>query len=341
VDYCGMDLHGRTCTAKVISEEGELVEETTIPSTEKAVRRWASGHEPMRVCIEASGISPWVSRVLGECGHEVVVANPRRVRLIAESSLKTDHVDAMILAQLGRMNPAFLCPVTHRSEETQMERAELRVRDALVQARASFIHTVRGLLRSFGVRLPRCNAECFAKRCAAVAMKERLQALVTPLIEAIAQLDERIAAMDQRVLELGEVHPVAERFQDIPGVGPLVALAYITTIEEPHRFRRSRDVGPYLGMRPRLRASGGQEHRGRITKEGDHQMRRLLVQAAHGMLRSRRECALKRWAEGLIPRIGKRKAVVALARKLAILMHHLWVSGESFEAFAQAKRHAA
>ena len=336
-----MDLHERTCTVVVIDDHGEVFEETTIASTIPAVRKWFSRREPMKVCMEASGLSPWVSRLVSECGHEVVVANPRRVRLIAESTLKNDHVDAATLARLVQASPALVSPVTHRSEATQVTRAHMRVRSALVEARAGFIHTVRGVVRSFGLRLPRTNAECFARRCAAAALPDELRNLVSPLLGAIGELDLHIAAMDALVETLGESHPVVEVFREIPGVGPVVALAYVTTIENPQRFRCSRDVGPYLGLRPRLRASGGTEYRGRITKEGDHDLRRLLVQAAHALLRSRTDCALRQWAERLIPRVGKRKAIVALARKLAIVMHHLWVTGQPFEPFPETAEKAA
>lgn len=172
-------------------------------------------------------------------------------------------------------------------------------------------------------------------------MRPELTDIVAPLLAAIRDLDERIAAMDTVVEQVGQGHAAVASFQEIPGVGPVVALGYVLSIEDPSRFRHSRDVPGYLGLRPRLRASGELVRRGRITKEGDPDLRRLLVQAAHGHLRSRTDTALKRWAEGLVPRIGKRKAIVALARKLAVLMHRLWRTGEVYEPFPEEVAKAA
>jgi transposase len=172
-------------------------------------------------------------------------------------------------------------------------------------------------------------------------MGPELAAIIAPLLVAIRDLNERIAAMDTVVERVGQGHAAVASLQEIPGIGPVVALGYVLSVEDPTRFRRSRDVPGYLGLRPRLRASGDVVRRGWITKEGDADVRRLLVQAAHAHLRSRTDTALKRWAEGLIPRIGKRKAIVALARKLAVLMHRLWLTGEAYQPFPEEVAKAA
>jgi transposase len=245
------------------------------------------------------------------------------------------------LAELARLRTKLRTLVWQRSETTQRQRGHLRVRRALVEARAGFIVTVRGLLRSFGVRVASCRSDRFAARCQATAIPPKLAEVMTPLLDAIHDLDARIATMDAVVEQVGHLYPAVGSLQDIPGVGPVVALAYVLSIEDPSRFHRSRDVPGYLGLRPTLRSSAATVRQGRITKEGDADVRRLLVQAAHAHLRSHADTALKSWAESLIPRIGKRKTIVALARKLAVLMHRLWITGEVYQPFPHDTAKAA
>jgi transposase len=341
VENCGIDVHQKSSQVTVVDEEGEILERATIPTTEAGLRRWFGRRERMRILLEASGSSPWVSRLLGEFGHEVNLIDPRRVRWIAQSTLKTDRIDADTLAEMARLRIKLRTLVWQRSEVTQRQRGHLRVRRALVEARAGFIVTARGLLRSLGVRVVSCRSDRFVARCQATAMPAECAEVITPLLAAIRDLDAHIAGMDKLVDQVGHLYPAVDSFQDIPGIGPVVALAYLLSVEDPNRFRRSRDVPGYLGLRPRLRASADTVHRGRITKEGDGDVRRLLVQAAHAHLRSRADTALKRWAQGLIPRIGKRKTIVALARKLAVLMHRLWITGEAYQPFPHDAAKAA
>ncbi len=341
MEHCGIDLHQKSSQVSVVDDDGEVLERATVPTTEAGIRRWFGKRERMRILLEASGSSPWVARLLAELGHEVNVIDPKRVRWIAQSTLKTDRIDADTLAELARLRIKLRTLVWQRSETSQRQRGHLRVRRALVEARAGFIVTVRGLLRSFGVRVASCRSDRFAARCQATAIPTELLEVITPLLAAIRELDARVAEMDTVVERVGQLYPAVESFQAIPGVGPVVALAFVLSIEDPSRFRRSRDVPGYLGLRPNLRASAETLRRGRITKEGDADVRRLLVQAAHAHLRSSTDTALKRWAEGLVPRIGKHKATVALARKLAVLMHRLWITGETYQPFPTDQAQAA
>jgi transposase len=277
-----------------------------------------------------------VARVLEGQGHEVVVVNSRRVRLIAESTLKCDRVDAEILARLSRLDPELVRPVYQRSPAAQQLRTRLRVRSSLVRARAALIHSVRGTLRSQGYRLTSCPTKSFVARWGELKLKRELRQVLDPLAETIAELTARIEALERELVAEAHGDDLVQRLQGIPGVGPLVGLAFVGWVDRPERFRRSRDVGACLGLRPRVRDSGERERRGAITREGDSEMRRLLVQAAHAALHAKRDSALKRWAERLVRRLGKSKAVVALARKIAVLLHHLWVSGEDYQAFPKA-----
>jgi transposase len=263
------------------------------------------------------------------------------VRLIAESTLKNDRVDAETLARLVRMDPGLVRPIRHRSEVTQRLRGMLRVRRTLVNSRTACLNTARGLLRSFGYRVPGQRPERVARALTTGKVPEALCGLVAPLVATALELDEKVRALDDEVIEVGRAFPEVERFQQVPGIGPLVALSYVLCLEDPSRFRGSRDIPSFLGLRPRMRESAERSHFGRITRHGDAEMRRLFVQAAHGCLRSRQDCDLKRWAEQLAGRIGKKKAIVALARKLAVVLHHLWVSGEDYQALRQEVAAAA
>lgn len=342
MEHCGIDLHTKSSEVAIIDEGGELCEKGQIPTTEASFVRYFGRREPMVICIEAGGVSAWAQRVLTSLGHEVVVANPLRVRLIAEATLKNDAVDAQTLARLVRADPKLLSPIVHRSETTQRRRGVLRVRGVLVNSRTACVNAARGLLRALGYRLPKqLNGERLAKAICAKELSEELAALVAPLVITALELDEKIAALDEQVEEIGASYPQVALLKTIPGVGPLVALAFVLCIEDPGRFRRSRDVGGYLGLRPKMRETGSTSRYGNITHAGDSEMRRLLVQAAHGMLRSHAESDLKQWALGLAARVGKKKAVTALARKLAVVMHTMWITGKEFRPFREVIEVAA
>ena len=333
MEHCGIDVHQKASEICVVGEDGEVMERTRVPTRREALKRYFGVQPRMRVVMEAGGSSQWVSRVIEECGHEVVVCAPRRVRMIAESTLKTDQIDAEVLARLGRIDHGFLGRVTHRGEEAQLLRANLTARSALVEARAKWINTVRGVLRGFGYRVSGGRSGTFHARCAKVLLPADLRAVIQPMLTQLEAVTEEIERLEEKLEEIATEIPVVQHLQEIPGVGLIVALYFVLSVDDPGRFRRSRDVGVFFGLRPCLRGSGDVRHYGRITREGDPEMRRLLVQAAHGMMNTRTPCRLQRWAAELELRRGKGKATVALARKIAVLMHHLWVTGESFQAF--------
>jgi transposase len=306
-----------------------------IATTEAGLRRVFGRRKPCRVVIESGCQTAWAARLLEEMGHQVVVVNPRRVRLIAESTLKSDRIDAEVLAWLSRQEEGMVRPVYQRSEAAMELRTRLRVRTSLVRARTALINSVRGTLRSQGYRMSSCLAARFAERFHGQKLAAELRQVLDPLVEMIARLSEQIERLEKDLVEESCADELLLRLQEVPGVGPLVCLSFIGWVDRPERFERSRDVGACLGLRPKVRESGDRQWRGAITREGDSEMRRLLVQAAHAALHCRRESALKRWALQLAERVGKRKAVVALARKLAVLLHRLWVTGQSYHPLPQ------
>jgi transposase len=328
----GLDVSDRFISYCLVDEMGEMVEEGRVRSTEAAIRQRFAG-PPCRVVLEAGTHSPWLSRLLTDAGHEVVVANPRRVQLIAQSTRKNDRSDAETLARLGRLDPTLLRPIRHRSAEAQVDLAALRARNALVAARTLLINHVRGAVKSLGERLPACDAHSFHRRAKDALPASGVVAL-TPLVDTIGRLTEQIREMDCRLADLAATrYPEARLLQQVPGVGQLISLAFVLTIGDPGRFKTSREVGPFLGLVPRQRESGDSAPELRISKAGDGYLRQLLVQGAQYVLGYRGpDSDLRRW--GLEKAAGgkraKKRAVVAVARKLAILLHRLWVTGEVY-----------
>lgn len=335
MEHVGIDVHQKYSEVCVVSDSGQVVLRDRISTTESRFRRFFRARKASRVILECGPLTPWVYRLLLELVEEVVVVNPRRVRLIAESTMKTDVLDAEVLARVGRLDLDLLRPVYQRSRAAQELRTQLRARNALVRSRAALIHSVRGTLRAQGYRIGSSTTRRFLERYLAVQLPESLAHAVDPLVETIVELSERIDRLHEELVARSRADELTARLQTVPGVGPLVSLAFVGWVDRPERFRASRSVGACLGLRPRLRSSGGHEYRGRITREGDSEMRRLLVQAAHACLRSSKDSALKRWGEQLSERVGKNKAVVALARKIGVLLHHLWISGERFRPFPE------
>jgi len=336
VDYFGIDLHQKESELCGMDAEGRVKCRQRIATTETGFRRAFGRKSRCRIVLESGCQSAWAARILEEIGHEVVVVNPRRVRLIAESTLKSDRIDAEILAWLSRQDEKLVRPVYQRSEGARQLRTRLRVRTSLVRSRTALINSVRGTLRSQGYRMGSCLAARFAQHFSEQKLDDELRQVLDPVVEMIGELSVRIARIEKDLVEESGADELLLRLQEVPGVGPLVCLAFVGWVDRPERFQRSRDVGACLGLRPQVRDSGERQWRGAITREGDSEMRRLLVQAAHAALNCRRQSALKRWAEQLAQRAGKRKAVVALARKIAVLLHRLWTTGQSYQPLLQA-----
>jgi transposase len=290
----------------------------------------------MRIAIEAGTHSPWASRVLEECAHEVLVVNSRKTRLIYSNKRKTDEVDAENLARLARVDPKLLYPLKHRSEDSQAHMAIIRSREALVSARTQLVNHVRGAVKSFGGRLPKCPARSFHNK-AAEHIPEALRPALGPVLETLRSLTERIRDYDRRLETLAkESYPETELLRQVEGVGPLTALTFVLTLEDPYRFEKSRSVGVYLGLVPVRDQSGGKDPREkRISKEGDETLRKLLVGNSHYILGPfGSDSDLRRHVEKIASRgakNAKKRAAVAVARKLSVLLHHLCVSGEVYD----------
>lgn len=341
----GLDLGDRTSRVYAVGGAGERLAEATIPTTRSGLTRYFAERGPWCVVLEVGTHSPWVSRELTALGHDVVVANPSAMFGTRRRRKRNDRLDAEFLARQGRADRQLLYPLRHRTLEAQQHLELLRARDQLVQLRSKLINHVRGTVKSVGGRLRRCSSEAFARRVVG-ELPDALRPVLTPLLATIADLTDRIAAYDAQVATLiTAAYPVAQRLQQPAGVGPLTALAFVLLLEDPTRFRKSRDVGAYFGLVPRLDESSTAQPQLRISKAGDEFGRRLLVSAAHYILGPfGPPCDLRRHGEQIAARGGKnakKRAVVAVARKLAVLLHRLWLSDRPYDPDYQAHRRAA
>ena len=304
--FVGVDLGDKFSHVTVLDQEGELVEEVRLPTTRAAFQRKFSLLPTSRIAMEVGTHSRWASQLLEEPGHEVLVANARKLRAIYDNPRKDDGVDAEMLARLARLDPKLLSPIHHRSPEAQADLTVIRSRDALVRSRTLLIDHARSTVKASGGRLPSCSADSFHRQVRD-AVPEPLRPALLPVIDIIASLTEQIRAYDRKVEELSkERYPETQLLRDIGGVGPLTSLAYVLTLENPGRFRKSREVGPALGLVPGRDQSGGQDPQRHITKTGDVLLRRLLVGSAHYILGPfGPDCDLRRWGLKLAARGGK------------------------------------
>jgi transposase len=331
----GLDLGDRSSCYCVLDETGRIVMEQKVSTTPKALQAAFGAMPHSRIALETGMHSPWISRLLSALGHEVIVAHARNVRLIGESRRKDDRLDAQTLARLARIDPQLLCPVKHRSAKAQADLTVIRARAGLVRARTALVNTARGLAKSYGERLRGCNVRNMNPEKAA-GLSAELQTALEPLLVALQSLSEQIGEYNERIEKLAqESYPQVALLKQIKGVGTLIALTFLLTLEDAHRFRKSRDVGCYLGLQPGRRNSGQSEPQMHISKEGDPYLRTLLVQGAQHILGPFGvDCDLRRWGLKLAERggkSGKKRAIIATARKLAVLLHHLWVSGEVYK----------
>lgn len=327
------DRHSHLCVLD--TEIGEVIEESRITTSVVAFERRFSGEERMRVAIEAGTHSLWISRVLENHGHEVLVANARKLRLIYAEGNKNDKLDAENLARLARLDPKLLSPIEHRNETSQAHLALLRSREALVGTRTKLVNHVRGVVKSFGSRVPKCSPQSFHHKVRDL-LPEPLVPALAPILETIGSLTASIRSYDRELEVLSkELYPETTLLKQVQGVGPLTALAFVLTLEDPARFETSRAVGAYLGLAPGTHQSGDSDPQQRISKRGDEMTRRLMVNCAQYLLGPfAQDSDLRRHGEKIAERGGKnakKRAVVAVARKLSVLLHRLWITGEVYE----------
>ena len=351
--WIGLDLGDQESTYCVLNHTAEVVARGKVKTQEAALKRVLGGYRGSSVAMEVGTHSSWISRLLEREGLEVVVANARKVRLITESRQKNDEKDAEDLARLLKADPKLLSPVVHRSEAAQKDLIRIRARAAMVEARTKLINAARGLAKSVGQRLKKCDADQVGTELVEDWDTERKE-LLTPLLTLIEGSTMTIKVYDQQITANSEEkYPETERLKQVPGVGPLTAATFVLTLDDKHRIQSSRQVGPLLGMTPARKQSSGSDPELGINKEGDRYLRTLLVQDAQWILsRKGPDCELKRFGQRIAgidvtrpaakpdKQSKKRKkiAVVAVARKLGVLLHRLWVTGEKYDPFYATKK---
>jgi len=330
----GIDLGDKESHYCILNQGGDTISRGKVATTKSGLRSVFAGMPQSRLALEVGTHSPWTSRYLSQMGHEVIVANPRQVKLIGRGGRKNDRIDAERLARLARMDVKLLYPIQHRGEQAQADLLVIRARAGLMKARTMLASKARGLVKSLGERLKPCDVDQMSGEMAAGLSAEAAWA-VQGLLSSVTELSRQIEGYDREIEQIEKRYPEVELLKQVYGVGVLVGLTFILTLEDPHRFRHSRDVGPLLGLVPQQHDSGEHQPELRITKAGDGLLRSLLVQGAHCIIRKGApESDLQRWAaehQGKSGKGRKKKVVVAVARKLAVLLHHLWVSGEVYD----------
>jgi transposase len=335
----GLDLGDRSSRYCILNEAGGKASEDQLPTTKAGLDSLFGKMAACRIALEVGTHSPWVNRHLAAMGHEVIVANPLKVRLITQSVKKNDRMDAEQLARLARVDPQLLGPIRHRGAEAQGDLAVIRARGELVDCRTALINTARGLAKPMGERLKSCDADS-VKESLAEGLSEATQNAIRPLLKSVEEISRQIGAYDKKIQEIEKRYPETKVLKQVHGVGTLIALTFILTLEHAERFAHGRDVGPYLGLTRKLRDSGESQPELGISKAGDVLLRRLLVQAAHCILRDGApDSDLKLWGLTKVQagagkkgsKRRKKRATVAVARKLAVLLHRLWVTGEVYD----------
>jgi len=337
----GMDVGDRYSHYCQLDAAGEIVKRGRIPSTQAALEKELGQIGRARIAIETGTHCHWMNEMLQGLGHEVIVADARELKSISGSHRKNDARDAEQLARLARADVRLLHPVHLRERKTRQDRSVLRAREAVVEARTQLICAIRGMVKADGTRLKKCSTEAFVEGVRE-AIPAGMRRAVEPLLEVLKELNGKIRAYDELVERMGqEEYPETKLLRQVAGVGPVTALYYRLTLEDAERFQHSRDVGAYLGLAPKQQESGESAPQLRISKAGDEGLRRLLVSCAHYILGPfGPDSDLRRWGLKLASRGGKnakKRAVVGVARKLAVLLHRLWANGEVYEALRGSK----
>ncbi len=330
----GIDIGDRYCQIAVLDEDGEMSETSRIRTTPAAFKRYFQGKLPMRIAMEVGTHSPWLSQLLNDLGHEALVGNACKLRLIHRNTQKSDKVDAELLARLCRFDPKLLYPIGHKGQEARTAWAALRSRDVLVRSRTLLINHARGIVKPIGHRLPKCSSRRFGKL--QDELPESLRPALGPILHTVDELTTQILAYDREIQRIGQdLYPETVPLQQVPGVGPITALTFVLTVGDPWRFARNRDIGAYLGLVPRRSQTGQCDPELPISKAGNRYLRTLLVQCSHHIMGPfGPDSDLRRSGERVASRGGKnarKRARVAVARRLAVMLLSIWKSGQTYD----------
>lgn len=336
----GLDVGDRRTHLCAVDPARSVIARESFATERCALEKVLAKFAGAKVLLEAGSQSPWMARVLRAGGYDVQVADPRRVQLISKDPRKTDRRDAELLAKMGAAMPELLGSVHHRGAAAQAHLSVVRARDLVVRMRGMAVQQVRSICKAFGLRLPATSTDAFARKVA-LSIPADLQAALGPILATITTLTATIRGYDRSLAKIAQAHyPEVAHLQQVDGIGPVISVAFVLSVEDPKRFARSRQVGSWLGLCPRSHASGDSNPQLRISKAGDQRLRRLLVQGAHRILGPfGADCDLRRYGLQLAARGGKaakKRAAVAVARKLAVLLHRLWLTGAEYQPLRNA-----
>ena len=334
-----LDLAARKIAFCEVADE-QVIERRTVSSVGRLEDLLGPDSPPARVAIEACREAWYVHAKLEGWGNEVLLVDTTRVKQlgIGQHGRKTDRIDAETLALAVERNQI---PTAHLlSPQRQQLRMQLSVRRALVETRAQYVTTVRGLVRTVGGRIPSCSIGHFVVHARRAVADEKTSELVAPLLEMLEQLNGKLAQLEQQLEHKCADEPVVALLMTTPSVGVVTAAAFVSVIDDAHRFGNSRKVGAYLGMVPCEKSTGNHRRLGSITKKGNSYLRSLLVEASWGILRRSGDDPLHRWAQAVAKRRGKRVAVVGLARRLAGVLWAMWRDDVAYDPQWVGKRSA-
>ena len=332
MEYGAIDLHTKESEIRIVTAEGDVVVHRRIATRRDTLSAVFERCPRLRILLESGTESEWVAQHLEALGHEVIVADPNYAPMYAHRGrgIKTDRRDVMALAEANRRG---IFRAAHRvSSGHRTVRRHLQVRDHLVRMRTQIINVKRGQLRSEGLRVRSGRAESFVDRYQALEVPAPLRAVLDPLVRGLTALEPLIAAADTWAHHTARGDAVTRRLMTAPGVGPITALSFQSTVDCVTRFRGPGAVSAYLGVVPHEDSSGERHRRGSITKLGPARIRAVLVQASWTVWRSPRDSAtLHAWVHRLADRRGKRIAIVALARRLTRILFAMWRDGRDFQ----------
>lgn len=339
----GIDMGDKKNTICAVNAKGDVLKKETQPNTPQFARKYYGSIPPCRIVLEAGTHSMWFSEILKECGHNVIVVNPRTTRIIWQTNEKNDGRDAEVLARIANVDIELLDEIQHRSAAEHADLAVIKARDAVVAQRTSLIAHVRGEVKTAGSRIDACDADNFHLKALDQIPSNLLPAL-EGIVGLIASLTKQIRDYDHKIGRLCEKYSGTQALSDIAGVGPITSLCFVLTVGSCDRFAKSRDVGAYYGLTPRHDQSGQRDKLLGITKSGNEMMRRLLVGCARYILGPfGPDCDLRRFGMKIMERGGKNakgRAAMAVARKLSVLMHSLLKNKIKYDPFHQENKSA-
>lgn len=332
--YVGLDVSLKLTSICIVDRTGKVEREGVVTSDPEAIATFIKLHAShvVRIGLETGATSTWLWTELNKIGLPVICIDARHAKAVLKMQInKSDRNDAAGIARI--MQCGWYKEVSVKGLDSHATKALLVSRALLVKIKRDIENQIRGLLKNLGLVIGRAKANVFAARAAQLAQdRSELSAAVDPLLKAREAVEQQIADLDRKVLRLARNNAQVRRFMTAPGVGPVTALCFLATIDDPARFKRSRSVGAYAGLTTRRYASGEIDWTGRISKCGDKMLRSYLYEAANVLLtRVAKWSALKAWGIRLAKRSGLRKAKVAVARKLAVILHRMWIDGTEFK----------